>query len=295
MGSKPNNSLKIIAAIPAFNAERYIGSIVLKTRQYVDEIIVVDDGSTDQTAVIARLAGANVVQHGENRGKGGAIQTILSEVRRKDPDILVLLDADAQHNPDEIPYLTRPVADGYDLVIGSRKEQAYKTPPYRRLGQKVLLYMNRILSKHSPSDTESGFRALSKKAVFNIELKESGFAVETEMIARAVEKNLKVTEVPISNIYIKDGSTQNPMRHGLGVLVRILAMISESRPLLFFGIFGLILVSLGFITSLRVLGIASEGGGVAIGTALVSILLLIIGVLSLFTGIILNALSRWKG
>lgn len=285
---------KIIAAIPAFNEERYIGTIVLKTRQYVNEVVVLDDGSTDQTASIAKLAGATVIRHPENKGKGVAIQSILVEVKSRIPDILVFLDADSQHNPDEIPFLIKPIREGYDLVIGSREKQADKTPRYRRIGQKVLLYSTRILSGKSLSDSESGFRALSRNAISELRLKENGFAIEAEMIASANDKHLKIIQVPISNIYTKDGSTLNPVRHGLGVLLRILAMISERRPLFFFGAGGLILSVIGLIAGIRVLSIAYAGRGVATGTALVSISLLIIGVLSIFTGVILNVLAKWR-
>ncbi|MBA7485649.1 hypothetical protein ES707_21198 [subsurface metagenome] len=93
--SSQKGTAKIIAAIPAYNEEKYIGTVVLKTRQYVGDVIVVDDGSTDQTGNVARLAGAIVIQHKRKKGKGASIQTILAEVKRRNPNILVLLDADS--------------------------------------------------------------------------------------------------------------------------------------------------------------------------------------------------------
>jgi glycosyltransferase involved in cell wall biosynthesis len=281
--------------MPAYNEEKYIGSMVLKVRQYADEVIVVDDGSQDRTAEVAHLAGAIVIQHGENRGKGAAIQTILAKAREKNPDVLVLLDSDYQHNPDEIPRLIVPISEGFDLVIGSREKEAAKTPWHRRFGQKVLLMSTSLLSVERLSDSESGFRALSRRAISEMELKEKGFAIETEMIASATDKKLNITQVPISNIYTEDGSTQNPVRHGVGVLLRIVNMISERRPLFFFGLSGLILLLFGLLTGARALYILSTAGILPVGTAILSTLLAVIGTFSIFTGIILDVLARRRG
>jgi glycosyltransferase involved in cell wall biosynthesis len=285
---------KVLAGIAAYNEARYIGSVVLQARQYVEDVIVVDDGSTDNTSTVALLAGATVIRHTENRGKGAAIQSILDEAKRRNPDVLVLLDADAQHDPNEIPLLIKPVSEGFDLVIGSREAQEDKTPRYRRIGKQVIFRSSRLASKTNVYDSESGFRALSPKAINELDLRENGFAIESEMITRAADKNLKITEVPITNIYTRDGSTLHPIRHGIDVLSRIVVMISQRRPLLFFGLAGGILLVAGLITGFMVIHIAATTHEVAIGTTVLTTLLIVAGILSIFTGIILNALSSRK-
>ncbi|MEE8419023.1 MAG: glycosyltransferase [Dehalococcoidales bacterium] len=291
-GSSNQDRPRIAAAIPAFNEESYIGTIVLKTSQYVDETIVVDDGSTDRTADVARLAGATVIQHGHNRGYGASIKSLLAEAKKRNFDILVLLDADSQHNPDEIPELIKPISEGYDLVIGSRYEQKENIPRYRRIGQKVIGYFSKVLSGENLSDSESGFRVFSRKAINMLELQENGMAISAETIARAAEKGLKITERPISIRYTADGSTLNPVVHGFSVLGRIIVMISEKRPLFFFGIGGVVSIILGILAALRAFSIVMGGGGAVSGYTLIAILLFFIGVLSIFTGIILNVLIK---
>lgn len=292
--STKQNSARVAAAIPAFNEERDIGTIVLKTRQYVNEVIVVDDGSTDQTAKIARLAGARVIQHQKNKGYGASLQTLLAEAKKEGISTLVLLDADSQHNPDEIPELIKPISAGFDLVIGSREQQAANIPLYRRIGQKVIAYFSAILSRKKLDDSECGFRAFSQKAIALLELRENGMSVSAETIAEAAKKGLKITERPISVKYTKDSSTLNPIAHGFEVLGHIIVMISERRPLFFFGLSGIIFIILGFLAGSGAPGIVFRGGGAVTGYTLVSLLLIIVGVFSVFTGIILNVLIKRK-
>jgi glycosyltransferase involved in cell wall biosynthesis len=283
-----------MVAMPAYNEDRFIGTMVLKARKYAARVIVVDDGSTDGTAEISRMAGADVITHPENRGKGAAIQSIINEAKQDMPDVLIVLDADGQHNPDEIPRLVQAVLDGYDLVIGSRKLAKKSIPSYRRVGQRVLLFSTRFLTRKKITDSESGFRAFSQRAIAELELTQQGFAVETEMIAVAEEKNLKVTEVPITVQYKGDSSTLNPVRHGVGVLAQILNMISERKPLFFFGTLGGLLTMGGLLAGVRSVQIFTTSNRLPVGTVMLSVLFFIIGVLCLFTGVILHALANRK-
>jgi glycosyltransferase involved in cell wall biosynthesis len=284
---------RIIVGMPAYNEARYIGSVILQARQHADEVIVVDDGSADNTTSVARLAGATVVRHEKNEGYGSTIRRLLSEARQRRADILVVLDADAQHNPDEIPRLVEGITGGADIVIGSREMQANKIAGYRRLGQRFLSRMTGIASRKRLSDTESGFRAYSRKAMDTLELKETGMAVSSEIISEAAGKGLEIGEVPISVSYEGDSSTLNPVKHGVGVFNRILVMISERRPLLFFSMFGGIFLAIGLAAGIMVIRIYYFGPNLfATGLALVSILFITVGTLAVFTGILLNVLVR---
>jgi len=282
---------KAIVAIPAFNEEQYIGGVVLLARQYAEEVIVVDDGSHDRTARMAELAGATVVQHGNNLGYGSAIKTIFSEAKKRDAGVLVVLDADSQHNPDEIPNLISAVSDGFGVVIGSREMQKNNIPTYRRAGQKVLSSLTNLASHSNVVDTESGFRAYSRKAIEKLELKETGMGISAEIVSAATLIGLNITEVPISVRYTKDSSTQHPVKHGLSVMRRIMIIISERRPLLFFGTIGAICVLTGVYFGYLVVKTLYATQIMQTGSALLSMLFITIGVLIISTGLILAVLT----
>ncbi len=282
----------IIVGMPAYNEEKYVGSVVLQARQFANEVVVVDDGSSDRTAQVARLAGATVVQHKKNNGYGATVQTVLAEAKKRDPEVLVLLDADGQHNPEEITSLINAILAGSDVAIGSRKKKGEDIPAYRKFGQNVISFFTRVLSRSTLSDTESGFRAFSSKAIRVLEPKERGMAISAETISEATAKGLKITEVPISAIYTGDGSTLNPLKHGVSVLNRVIVMISERRPLLFFGTAGGISIILGIAAGVMVLRAFFTINELAVGTAMVAILLITVGVLFIFAGVILNVLVK---
>lgn len=225
--SQINPQPKIIAAIPAYNEERHIEEIVTKTLQYVDEVIVVDDGSTDRTGERAERAGAIVIKHDINMGKGVGINTAFKTAREINPVAMVLLDADGQHNPEEIPRLLDPVLNKRaDMVVGSRFLANNHIPKYRMLGQTVLNITTNLGSGIKLTDTQSGFRAFSRKAIERMALKETGFAVESEMQFMSGRYGLKVTEVPIETNY-DEKVKRSPVVHGFGVLFRVLGMMGE--------------------------------------------------------------------
>ncbi len=288
----PAPSATIIVGMPAFNEAKYVGSLVLQILPYADEVVVVDDGSTDRTAQIAEMAGAKVVRHGSNMGYGSAIRGLLREGLQRNAEVLVILDADAQHDPSEIPTLVQAIRDGADVVIGSRAAQQHRIPAYRRFGQRVIGGFTRLASKSSVGDTESGFRAYSRHALETLKLKETGMAVSAEIVSAASAQGLTVREVPITVSYDTDGSTLHPVRHGLSVLSRVMVMISERRPLLAFGSLGFISIVAGIIIGVIVIRVLQVQQVLQVGSAMISILLLTMGMLSIATGLILNVLSR---
>ena len=285
----------IIAAIPAFNEEIAIGSVVLRSKKYADTVLVIDDGSTDATSAIAALAGAEVIRHDRNQGKGKALKDAFLRAKEMDADILVCLDGDGQHNPDEMPGLFEPILkDQADMVIGSRfLDVKSEIPAYRHVGQGFLNFLTNKVSHSDVTDSQSGFRAFSKKAIHSLTLDEGGIGVESFMQRAAYDLNLRVTEVPITCRYdIEHTSKMGPVQHGFTVVNTLLKIIEERRPLLVFGSTGLGLMIVGLGLEIWVIEIYSVQQELAIGTTLIGILMIIIGILAMFTGITLHAISN---
>lgn len=285
-----HSSGPIVALIPAFNEERFIGSLVLSVRAYVDQVIVVDDGSTDRTVEIARQAGATVIQHQHNQGKSAAVNTGFAHVRALRPDVLVMLDGDGQHCATDIPLLLEPVREGSaDVVVGSRfLERKSEIPAYRKVGQHGLTLMTNLASGVRVSDSQSGFRAFSARALDLLSFSQGGFSIESEMQFLVREHQLRVVEVPIQVIYA-ERAKRNPFRHGLQVLNGIMRLVGQIRPLLYFGLSGCAIFLLGALLGLYVVDIYSRTQTLAIGYALITVLLCVVGVVLFFVGVILHS------
>ena len=284
---------EIVAAIPCLNEERFIGSVVIKTRKYVDRVIVIDDGSTDATSEVAEAAGAQVIRHKKNQGKGVAIRSAFEWARKGGCRALVLLDGDGQHEPADIPTLLRPVLEGEaDMVVGSRfLAISSNIPRYRRIGQHLLTLVTNLGSRVRLSDSQSGFRAFSCKAINDMSFAEGGLSVESEMQFSVGRSGLKVAEVPIEVSYV-DKEERSPIAHGLSVLSRVLVLFSLRQPLLLFGLPGLALLVGGLVLGARVLAVYGNTNELAVGNGMITILLCLSGLLSLFTALMLQAMKE---
>jgi len=281
-----------IAVIAAFNEDRFIGSVVLKTRRYVDHVIVVDDGSQDQTAAVAAEAGAIVLRHDHNQGKAQAVNTGLRKAREMNAALVILIDADGQHDPAEIPALIAPIEAGAaDMVVGSRfLGVRNRIPRWRILGQHALTLMTNMASGVAITDSQSGFRALSQRAINAMAFRpEGGFSLESEMQFLAQQHRLTIREVPVSVTYA-ERPKRNPLGHGLQVLNGIVVLVSQHRPLIFFGLPGVLILLAGILLGVVVVQRYNEYQTLAVGTALISLLLSLIGIQTLFTGIILHSI-----
>jgi glycosyltransferase involved in cell wall biosynthesis len=281
----------VVAVIPAYNEERFIGSVVLQTRKYVDAVVVVDDGSHDRTAEVAEYAGACVLRNETNCGKSAAMNMALDELRKMPVRLAVFIDGDGQHFPEDIPVVVKPILTGEaDLVVGSRfLQRKSDIPGWRIFGQHSLTIATNILSGLPLTDSQSGFRAFSRLAMERMRFSpKGGFAVESEMQFLARELNLKIVEVPIGVVYA-EGPKRNPVKHGMQILNGLLGLVGQSRPLLFFGGLGmgLVIIALGF--GWRTVWLYEVRQELAIGHALITVLFAIVGLLSCFTGVTLHS------
>ena len=287
--------LYVIACIPAFNEETVIANLINNVSKYVDSVIVCDDGSTDGTVNEAKKSGAFVISNNKNLGKGAALKSLFDFARHSNADVIVTIDGDGQFLPEEIPKLTTDIKNGKsDIVIGYRFETEKDMPSYRKIGNKVLDELSKKASNLNLRDTQSGFRAYSKKAIEKINFTHNGFVADSEILIDASTKDLTISEQHVTVLYDTGGrtSTQNPVRHGTGVMISLLEMILMKRPLTYLGIPGMIMSVIGIITSTFTLISFNETGYFSIPITLLSIVLFTVGIMLVLVSGILFSFNR---
>ncbi len=285
--------LNIIVGIPAFNEEKNIARILSKIKEITDTVIVCDDGSTDSTSKIANNHGALVINHEKNLGYGAAIRSIFLKAKEMSGDVLVTFDADGQHRIEDISKVARPIQDQKaDIVIGSRflSEDISEVPEYRKFGIKIITKITNASIKENLTDSQSGFRAYSKKVLSDITPIENGMGVSTEILIKASTKDMKIAEVPIKVLYQGKTSTHNPVSHGTSVVLSTVKFTSIEHPLKFYGIPGIIISSIGLFFIIWTLQEFSETGSFPPILALISIGSFLAGLVLLIAAILLHSL-----
>jgi glycosyltransferase involved in cell wall biosynthesis len=294
-GAKPF----VIVGIPAFNEAPMIARVILEAQKHADAVVVCDDGSNDRTGAIAKRLGAYVVRHGRNMGYGASIKSLFKRARELNADVLVTLDADGQHNPEEIPKVVKPIARGEaDVVIGSRFLEAHgnkEMPFYRRFGAQLITKLVNGSSKNGISDAQSGFRAYNRQALERLSPIEEGMGASVEILLKASKHDLKICEVPSSCKY-RDGdvatSTEHPLTHGIGVIMSIVRFVVEEKPLTVLGIPGLLCLFAGLGFGIWMLQIYAAVHHIVTNIALASVAFVLIGFFMLSTAITLYAITR---
>jgi len=284
--------LKLVC-IPAFNEESTIGEIVEKSSQYVDKVIVCNDGSTDKTEEIAKKNGAIVINHKKNLGYGAAIISLFEKAKKENAEFMVTLDGDGQHDPEQIPTLVNAlIKNSVDIVIGSRfLDKNTNSPSYRKAGIKIITSASNFGTNFKVSDSQSGFRVYSKNAIDAINPTDEGMSVSTEILLKASDRGFSVAEVPISVSYNGDTSEQNPVPHGISVLMSTLRFVSVKHPISFYGIPGFAMLIVGIIFGIQFLDIYLNEKAVYYGSLMASVVLFVVGSILLATAIILYTMA----
>lgn len=284
-----------IACIPVFNEVNSIGDIIKRSLNYVDKVIVCDDGSSDGTSKAAKNAGAIVIEHKKNLGKGAALRSLFDNAKQMNADVMVTIDGDGQFKPEEMEKLIEPILDdGYDIVIGYRFDDSVEMPSYRKAGNKILDKITNMASELPFRDTQSGFRAYSKKAINSINFITDGFGADSEILVDASKKGLKISEKKVTVIYDTGGktSTKNPISHTGEVISSLIELVALRHPLKYLGIPGLILIIVGVINGAYVMSMFNQTRYFSIPFTLLAIASLVLGALLMMISVVLFSIVR---
>jgi len=256
-GEINREDVKIITVIPAYNEELNIGEVISKSLKYTDEVVVIDDGSTDGTRNVAKENRAIVKSHIVNRGLGLTIRDGISEALNLGADIIVIIDADGQYDGDQIPDLLKPILEGKaDLVLGSRfMGSITHMPRLKKLGNKIITLIVRNLMNIDISDAQTGFRAIKREILEHITL--SGeYTYTQEMIIRASAEGFYIIDVPVNFYERRHGKSRlirDPAEYGLNTSMTMLRAYRDYRPMTLFGTIGVLMMLIGTLIGLYII------------------------------------------
>ena len=293
---------EVVVAIPAYNAAGSIGEVVERAVAFGDEVVVIDDGSADETAVRAREAGATVVVHDRNRGYGGALKTAFGEAAARNAHQLVVIDADGQHDPADIPTLVETSKrERADIVIGSRYAGGETRIPFvRSVGLAVINNLTNVsLGKLRPSgwirDTQSGYRSYSRRAIRSLAADRSigdNMGASTDILYHAHRNRLSVAEVGTTISYdVPESSTQGSLSHGLDLVRNILWTVEYGRPLLVVGLPGALVTLFGIAAGVTTVVQYDATGSLVPAQIALTAVALIGGVLCCVAALVMHILN----
>lgn len=293
--------MKVIVTIPAYNEAKSLGKVlediktVMHAQKYEFEILVVNDGSKDNTVEVARSHGALVVSHPTNLGLAEAFRTELKTCLEHKADIIVHTDADGQYRSSDIPKLLKGIEDGYDLVLGSRFLGVIEEMPFmKRLGNKSFSYVISRVTGQKVTDGQTGFRAFTSRVAKNINII-SNFTYTQEQIIRAIKQGFKVREVPV---YFdrRDGKSRlmsSPLQYAIKAWINLFRLYRDFDPLKFFGKIGTTLMGLGFGIGLFFLyEHFTTGINGHLGLAILMLLLFVIGFQTIIFGFLADMMRK---
>ncbi len=290
--------MDIIVTIPAYNEEKTIGEVLQSIKKSLDgshykgkyRTLVVDDGSRDKTADIAKKSGSIVYSHPKNYGLAECFRTEIQKCIELNADVIVHIDADLQYMPKEIPKLIKEIENGYDLVLGSRfKGEIEEMPLIKRFGN---IAFSKVVSKITGlqvSDAQTGFRAFTRKVAESIPIK-SSHTYTQEQIIRAVKQKFRIKEVPIY-FAKRDGKSRlisNPFGYAARAGINILRIYRDYEPLKFFGVIGSSIFAAGILLGMYLVYFQFFGNGAFrhLGLMMLDVLILSIGLQIILFGFI---------
>lgn len=285
---------KIILLLPAYNGEASIGSLVLLSKLYVDNLIVIDDGSIDHTAEVAKKAGAEVIVQETKRGKCEALKAGFKAAADLGADIVVTMDSDGQHNPIDIPMLVAPIIEGKaEMVNGSRylNDQSKNTPIYRRVGQTLQETTGQIDSSVKITDPQSGLRAFSTSIRNVFQFNAQDKTIESEMLEDATKAGIRIKEIEIGTHHDLELSAKSPIKYVRGVLKTVKEDIETNTSLYYNSVPGFALATCAFYMAFKFLAAFFGGiGNVSFGPIFLMSFLALLGMYMTLRGIIMHSI-----